>query len=151
MLAQEKKHLTDLLSKIPTKRHKKVAKREKNDGKIVAHAAENDILELRVVGDVSLIHKLEYIAVEYGAKSVEELEVTAVPAEKVEEEFADNSIGTILQGIRFREGLTQVDLSKNTGIPQRHISEMENGKRTIGKLNARRLAETMDVDYRIFL
>ena len=89
--------------------------------------------------------------VEYGAKSVEELEVTAVPAEKVEEEFADNSIGTILQGIRFREGLTQVDLSKNTGIPQRHISEMENGKRTIGKLNARRLAVTMDVDYRIFL
>jgi hypothetical protein len=31
------------------------------------------------------------------------------------------------------EGLNQMDLSKRTGIPQRHISEMENGKRPIGK------------------
>ena len=86
MLAQEKKHLTELLAKIPTKKHQKVAKRKKSDGEAAAHVVENDVLELRVVGDVSFIHKLEYIAVEFGAKSVEELEVTTVPSEKVEED-----------------------------------------------------------------
>jgi hypothetical protein len=106
---------------------------------------------LRVVGDVRLIQKLEYIAVELGADLVEELEVTVVPSEQAEAEFADNPVGTILQGVRFREGITQVKLSRNTGIPQRHISEMENGKRTIGKVNARKLATAMDVDYRIFM
>jgi hypothetical protein len=151
MLAQEKKHLTELLAKIPTKRHKKVVRWKKSVGEIVGDAAENGALELRIVANVRLIHKLEYIAAEFGADLVEELEVTAIPAELVEEEFAVNPAGTILQGVRFREGITQVDLSRNTGIPQRHISEMENGKRTIGKVNARKLAKAMDVDYRIFL
>ncbi len=151
MLAQERKHLTELLDKIPTKRHKKVAKGNKNIEDMVARSVGNKVLELRIVGDEKLIYKLEYLAVELGAKSVEELEVYASPAEKVEEEFADNPIGTVLQGVRFREGLTQIELSKNTGIPQRHISEMENGKRTIGKINARKLAKAMDVDYRILL
>ena len=61
MLAQEKKHLTELLAKIPTKKHKKVVKRKKSVGKVVAHAAENSILELRVVGDpfgITLRHRL---------------------------------------------------------------------------------------------
>lgn len=42
-------------------------------------------------------------------------------------------IGKALAGARDREGLTQIQLSELTGIPQRHISEMENGKRPIGK------------------
>ena len=151
MSAQEKKHLTELLNRISTKKHKKIIRRGKSSRKAIAHVAENGVLELRVVGDVGLIHKLEYIAIELGANLVEELEVTAVKAEQVEAEFADNPVGTILQGVRFREGITQVELSGNTGIPQRHISEMENGKRTIGKVNARKLAKAMDVDYRIFM
>ena len=77
--------------------------------------------------------------------------MNVIPTEKVEVEFADNPTGTILQGVRFREGMTQVDLSWKTGLPQRHLSEVENGKRTIGKVNARKLAKAMDVDYRIFL
>ena len=32
-----------------------------------------------------------------------------------------------------REGLTQRQLSEVTGMPQRHISEMESGKRQLGK------------------
>lgn len=51
----------------------------------------------------------------------------------------------------MKEGLSQVELSGLTGIPQRHISEMEHGKRTIGKEIARRLAKALNVDYRIFL
>ena len=59
--------------------------------------------------------------------------------------------GRALAGARSREGLTQVQLSKLTGIPQRHISEMENGKRTIGKKNAKLFAEALKTDYRVFL
>jgi plasmid maintenance system antidote protein VapI len=36
-------------------------------------------------------------------------------------------------------------------IPQRHISEMENGKRNIGKERAVRLAQVLDIDYRLLL
>ena len=47
--------------------------------------------------------------------------------------------------------MTQAQLSKMTGIPQRHISEMENGKRPIGKENAKKLAKALNCDYRRFL
>ena len=56
-----------------------------------------------------------------------------------------------LRGARNREELTQRQLAEMTGIPQRHISEMENGKRPIGKETARKLAEVLKVDYRVFL
>jgi len=56
-----------------------------------------------------------------------------------------------LRGYRTREALTQRQLAELTGIPQRHISEMENGKRTIGKEAARKLAAVLNADYRVFL
>lgn len=56
-----------------------------------------------------------------------------------------------LRGYRTREGLTQAQLADATGIPQRHISEMENGKRPIGKERAKVLAKALNTDYRIFL
>ena len=59
--------------------------------------------------------------------------------------------GQILAGARFREGLTQVALSELTSIPRRHISEMENGHRSIGKSNARKLAEALNFDPRRLL
>lgn len=58
---------------------------------------------------------------------------------------------TMLKGARYREDLTQEQLAEATGIPRRHISEMENGKRPIGKQNARKLAEVLNVDPRRFL
>ena len=60
-------------------------------------------------------------------------------------------IGKALAGIRYREGLTQIQLSKLTGIPQRHISEMENGKRSIGKEMAKRLGKALNIGYKVFL
>ncbi len=56
-----------------------------------------------------------------------------------------------LRGIRYREDLTQKQLADQTGIPQRHISEMENGKRPIGKENAKKLAKALGANYRMFL
>ena len=60
-------------------------------------------------------------------------------------------IGKALAGARYREGLTQIKLSELTGIPQRHISEMENGKRPIGKEMAKRLGKALSISYKVFL
>ena len=59
--------------------------------------------------------------------------------------------GAYISGARYRENMTQVQLSERTGIPRRHISEMENGKRPIGKSSARKLAEALNIDPRILL
>jgi hypothetical protein len=56
-----------------------------------------------------------------------------------------------LQGARGKENLTQSQLSELSNIPQRHISEMENGKRPIGKERAKRLSAALKIDYRVLL
>ena len=59
--------------------------------------------------------------------------------------------GQTLAGARGKEGLSQRKLAALTGIPQRHISEMENGKRPIGKANAKIFGKALKVDYRVLL
>lgn len=59
--------------------------------------------------------------------------------------------GVLLSGARYREGLTQAELAEKAGIPRRHISEMENGKRPIGKKNARLLGEALGIEPRLLL
>lgn len=58
---------------------------------------------------------------------------------------------SVLRGARSKEEISQTRLSELTGIPQRHISEMEQGKRPIGKESAKKLAAALNVDYRVFL
>ena len=65
--------------------------------------------------------------------------------------FPQRSPATLLRGARYRENLTQQGLADLCGLPRRHISEMENGKRPIGKQNARKLGEALGVDPRVFL
>lgn len=66
--------------------------------------------------------------------------------------FQDETIsGVCLYSARTAKGLTQTQLAELADIPQRHISEMERGKRQIGKDRALRLAKALDTDYRIFL
>ncbi len=60
-------------------------------------------------------------------------------------------IGKTLRGARYREELTQKQLSELTGIPQRHLSEMEHGKRAIGKEMAKRLGKVLKISYKVFL
>ncbi|MBC2709527.1 MAG: helix-turn-helix transcriptional regulator [Desulfosarcina sp.] len=76
----------------------------------------------------------------------------SIPWRKAFPEFEGNESGTVLRGARLKAELTQKALAEKTGIPQRHISEMENGKRTIGKKRAEKLAKTLNTpDYRVFL
>lgn len=66
--------------------------------------------------------------------------------------YKDEELPSVcLRGGRYREGLTQIQLAELTGIPQRHISEMENGKRPIGKEMAKRLGKALNISYKVFL
>lgn len=68
-------------------------------------------------------------------------------------EFIDHRSpqGIYLRGIRLREGYTQKELGKLVGVKQNNISAMEKGKRPIGKALAKKLAEVLRTDYRMFL
>jgi ribosome-binding protein aMBF1 (putative translation factor) len=65
--------------------------------------------------------------------------------------FPDSHPGKIIKGLRVREGLTQQQLAEKTGLRHHHISEMEHGKRAIGKEMARRLGKALNADYKILL
>jgi transcriptional regulator with XRE-family HTH domain len=60
-----------------------------------------------------------------------------------------NETGAVLRGDRYKDGLTQIQFSKLTGIPQRHFPEMENGKRPINKKNAKKFADFLDIIFYI--
>jgi plasmid maintenance system antidote protein VapI len=47
--------------------------------------------------------------------------------------------------------MTQKEMGDKLGISQNHISEMENGKRPIGKAMALRFSKFFKADYRMFL
>ncbi|MFZ4099566.1 MAG: helix-turn-helix domain-containing protein [Chlamydiia bacterium] len=53
--------------------------------------------------------------------------------------------GLALRGARYREGLSQKELSRLTGISQENISRMENGQRAIGKAVANKLAKALHI------
>ena len=66
-------------------------------------------------------------------------------------EFAGKETQIAVRAYRQSEGFTQDQLAKLSGIPRRHISEMENSRRPIGKENAKKLAQALNTDYRMFL
>jgi len=117
---------------------------------MLAHMKKRPIktVELRVIGPVVNMTKAIKTLKPLGFVNMSE----AVPWREAYPECTEEQLsGRALAGARFREGLTQIELSKLTGIPQRHISEMEHGKRTIGKKNAKLFAEALKMDYRVFL
>ena len=57
----------------------------------------------------------------------------------------------VLRGLRNREGLSQKSLGQMLGIAQANISQMELGKRPIGKTLAKRFADFFKTDYHLFL
>ncbi|MBS0605616.1 MAG: helix-turn-helix transcriptional regulator [Parachlamydiales bacterium] len=59
--------------------------------------------------------------------------------------------GIILRASRYKAAMTQIELAKAIDISQHHISEMENGKRPIEKIIAKRLGKVFKCTYRVFL
>ena len=74
----------------------------------------------------------------------------SIPWREAFPEYRDEDLpGISLLGARTKEGMTQTRLAEWTGIPQRHLSMMEHGKRPIGKKNVRLLGKVLKVDYRV--
>ncbi len=114
---------------------------------MLAHTKKHPTENIRFSGPPEAIRRLRKYAHTTGA-----IETTdSILATEVFPDLATNPHGVYLKGSRSREELTQVQLAEITGIPRRHISEMENGKRTIGKERAKKLAVVLHVDYRMFL
>ncbi|MBJ6750371.1 helix-turn-helix domain-containing protein [Geomonas anaerohicana] len=104
--------------------------------------------EARFIGSQDKISMLRHYAKEIGVLEASEY----VTVEEAYPGYAENAQGMALKGARHREGMTQRQLAELTGIPQRHISELESGKRQMGREWARKLAQALNVtDYRVLL
>ena len=69
----------------------------------------------------------------------------------LDEVFPDFHPGDTLKGARLMHELTQAQLAAMIGVKASHISEMEKGKRPMGKEMARRLAKALNTSYQVFL
>ncbi len=106
--------------------------------------------ELRMIGPVKNLEKAIKVLTKLGFEDSSDAEV--MPWRDAFPDHDEKSEpGVFLAGARGKEGVTQKWLSNKTGIPQRHISEMENNKRPIGKKNAMKFAKALNIDYRVFL
>lgn len=92
------------------------------------------------------------IANRYAVKT-DKLRPSGIPAEVVFAHLVKEitEAGALLKGLRTRENLSQEEFSKIIQVTQANLSKMENGKRPIGKIIAKRIAEKFNLDYRIFL
>jgi len=104
-----------------------------------------DYVEVRFKVPLQNLAQVKQALASYGAITED---ADAVPWEEV---YPDFNGSVALRGARKREALTQKELAKLAGVSQTHISEMEHGKRPIGKEMAKRLASILKVDYRVFL
>jgi ribosome-binding protein aMBF1 (putative translation factor) len=59
--------------------------------------------------------------------------------------------GLVLRGMRYREGLSQRELAKRSGVGQNELSKIENGKRNVGKIVAKRLANALKINVNLLL
>lgn len=51
--------------------------------------------------------------------------------------------------MRYREDILQRVLAEKSGVTQNEISNIENGKRPVGEKVAKKLAKTLNFDYRL--
>ena len=111
------------------------------------------LVEVRFRGTISSINKLRRTATTLHVTDLSRQipEKDSYTPEELSPELVTNRAGVCVRGGRVKEGLTQKQLADLIGIAQHHISEMENGKRPIGKEMANKLAAALNVDYRVFL
>lgn len=105
----------------------------------------DDLVDLRL-----RVHRRNAEQIRRYAEALEDDELTFTVAEAFPD-LIGREVQTALRAYRHRESLTQKQLAERSGVPQHHISEMENGKRTIGRERAKRLAAALNCDYRRLL
>ena len=119
-------------------------------------AVKTPRIELKMKGDIPE-RVILFLEEEYGVSLRQTTDdgeevVNAFETDWYKRTMAAMTPGKALRIYRENAGLTQAALGERMGgIPRQHISNMENGKRPIGKENAKRLAAALHVDYRVFL
>jgi DNA-binding XRE family transcriptional regulator len=115
-----------------------------------AHTRKHPIetIELKFMGPITNMAKAVDVLKPLGFVDTTD----TIPWREAFPEYKDEDLpGVCLRGSRYKEGLTQKQLAEIIGIPQRHISMMENGKRPIGKEMAKRLGKALNIGYKVFL
>jgi DNA-binding XRE family transcriptional regulator len=113
--------------------------------------ATKDIKSGRFVGDAEAAERImELIKAEKGLTLFGE---TDAPTVIIDPYLNNKNLpGVCLRIMRKKvRKMSQGQLAGLTGIARRHISEIENGKLSIGKTWAKRLGAALDCDYRVFL
>lgn len=82
------------------------------------------------------------------ARAIEEAVADSVRAEEV---FPDSNPGTVLRGARGLREMTQAELAARVGVRASHISDMERGRRPIGKTMAKKLGEALEYPWKALL
>ena len=82
------------------------------------------------------------------AQAITEAAGKNVPADDL---FPSSTPGSVLRGTRGLMDMTQAQLAAAVGTHVGNISAMERGTRPIGKDMAKRLAEALHVNYKVFL
>lgn len=110
------------------------------------HHIDDDLITIRLK-----VHRRNASKIREFAEAIEAKGEKNYTVAEVFPEYAGKDQQTAIRAYRYRENLTQRQLADLTSIPQRHISEMENGKRPIGKELAKRLGKALNADYKAFL
>jgi ribosome-binding protein aMBF1 (putative translation factor) len=107
-----------------------------------------DVVELIFRGPSAKKEEAAKLLEKLGFEKAEE----SVPWREAFPEYKEGDYPAVcLRAARHREGLTQKELAHDSGIPQAHISQMECGKIAIGVTRAKKLAKSLNADYRMFL
>jgi DNA-binding XRE family transcriptional regulator len=86
------------------------------------------------------------------AKAVEQaIEEAAQGTYGFAEMFPDSTPGLILRGARGLREMTQAQLGGLIGVSAANISDMERGRRPIGKAMAKRLGQALDYPWKALL
>lgn len=107
---------------------------------------DNEMITLRL-----RVHRSNAPRIKEYVQTVEAGDDRTYSIAEVFPEYVGKEQQIAIRAYRSLENLTQRQLAELTGIPQRHISEMENGKRAIGKELAKRLGKALNADYKVFL
>lgn len=119
-------------------------------------AVKTPRIELEMKGDIPE-RVILFLEAEYGVSLRQSADDGEEVVNVLETDWYKRTMGSMTPGKALRiyrenAGLTQTALGERMGgVPRQHISNMENGKRPIGKENAKRLAAALHTDYRVFL
>jgi DNA-binding transcriptional regulator YiaG len=91
----------------------------------------------------------QYIVANKKSKKNDDSVAAEIVFAKLEQKLTKG--GALLKGLRARENLSQTIFATKIGTTQANLSNMENGRRPMGKMIAKRIEKIFNVDYRYFV